>query len=192
MSPSLGKMGLRAQTSSDLQYLSLTSHTESGLFSASIKNRSKVGRLKRFSINSVPSRWLWREWWAPKFLLVCLPLSCKVTRLRMFLAWTPDYLASIYSRPFKDPSLHRPPPPSTSPNMWWKTLERVAWLCLLYVCFLLSSHPHLWGEGWVFMCLEFAPSESLYVQMRRPGDSTRINCTVVISSFHQNMSELKV
>lgn len=116
MSPSLGKMGLRAQTSSDLQYLSLTSHTESGLFSASIKNRSKVGRLKRFSINSVPSRWLWREWWAPKFLLVCLPLSCKVTRLRMFLAWTPDYLASIYSRPFKDPSLHRPPPPSTSPQ----------------------------------------------------------------------------
>lgn len=59
-------------TSLELRYLILTYHAGSGHFSAYVKNRSKVGRLKRFSINCDPSRWLWGEWWTPKFTLVFL------------------------------------------------------------------------------------------------------------------------
>lgn len=91
LSHSLGKMYLRGLLRTSVPDLNIT--YRDWPFSASIKNRSMVGRLKRFSINSESSRWLWREWRAPKFTLVCLPLSCKVTGLRKFLVWISNCLA---------------------------------------------------------------------------------------------------
>lgn len=160
-------------TSLELRYLILTYHAGSGHFSASVKNRSKVGRLKRFSINCDPSRWLWGEWWTPKFTLVFLHLA--VRSQDWGSSWS-EYLIVLHL--FLLGLLRTASPhPFHFPKYIIKDTGEIC-VSVPSICMLSPFLPPTSaGEGWVFMSLEFVPSELLCIQMRTPDDSSRINCS---------------